>query len=166
MTPLRSRRSPGRRQTSGPFDATRAEAASRRTLNSRSRADWGIFMRAGFASPNIEPDAFTDVDRTVAGGASFSGKQWGRPDDVWAIAGILNNISTSHQMFFNNGGLGIVIGDGQLPHPGLEQILETYYMFPLYSWKVTFDYQLVNNPAYNRDRGPVSIFGSRLHFQF
>lgn len=94
-------------------------------------ADWGVFMRAGFASPNIEPDAFTDVDRTVAGGASLSGKQWGRPDDIWAIAGILNNISTSHQMFFNNGGLGIVIGDGQLPHPGLEQILETYYMFPL-----------------------------------
>ena len=35
-----------------------------------------------------------------------------------AVAGVLNNISTSHQAFFNNGGLGIVIGDGQLPHPG------------------------------------------------
>jgi high affinity Mn2+ porin len=128
--------------------------------------DWGVFLRTGLASPNIEPDAFTDIDRTVAGGAVFNGKSWGRPDDTWGVAGILNNISTSHQIFFNNGGLGILVGDGQLPHPGLEQIMETYYQFPFYSWKVTFDYQFINNPAYNRDRGPVSVFGTRLHFQF
>ena len=135
-------------------------------LEQQITQDWGIFMRTGLASPNVEPDAFTDVDRTIAAGASFSGRQWGRPDDVWAVAGILNNISTSHQTFFNNGGLGIVIGDGQLPHPGIEQILETYYTFPFYGWKVTFDYQFITNPAYNRDRGPVSVFGTRLHFQF
>ncbi|MBV9627747.1 MAG: carbohydrate porin [Xanthobacteraceae bacterium] len=126
----------------------------------------GVFMRTGLASPNIEPDAFTDIDRTVAGGAVFSGKSWGRPDDVWAVAGIVNNISTSHQIFLNNGGLGILVGDGQLPHPGLEQILETYYQFPLATWRVTFDYQLVDNPGYNRDRGPVSVFSTRLHMQF
>jgi high affinity Mn2+ porin len=135
-------------------------------LEQQITPDWGIFMRTGLASPNVEPDAFTDVDRTIAAGASFSGRQWGRPDDVWAVAGILNNISTSHQTFFNNGGLGIVIGDGQLPHPGIEQILETYYTLPFYGWKVTFDYQFITNPAYNRDRGPVSVFGTRLHFQF
>jgi high affinity Mn2+ porin len=126
----------------------------------------GVFMRTGLASPNIEPDAFTDVDRTVAGGAVFSGKAWGRADDVWGVAGIINNISTSHQIFLNNGGLGILVGDGQLPHPGLEQIIETYYQFPLYTWRVTFDYQLIENPGYNRDRGPVSVFGTRLHMQF
>ena len=100
-------------------------------LEQQITPDLGIFMRTGLASPNVEPDAFTDVDRTIAAGASFSGRQWGRPDDVWAVAGILNNISTSHQTFFNNGGLGIVIGDGQLPHPGIEQILETYYTLPV-----------------------------------
>ena len=126
----------------------------------------GVFLRFGLASPNIEPDAFTDIDRTVAGGAVFSGKSWGRPDDVWGVAGIINNISTSHQIFFNNGGLGILVGDGQLPHPGLEQIIETYYQFPLYAWHVTFDYQFIDNPGYNRDRGPVSVFGTRLHMQF
>jgi high affinity Mn2+ porin len=135
-------------------------------LEQQITPDWGVFMRTGLASPNIEPDAFTDIDRTFSAGAVLSGKQWGRPDDVWGVAGIINNISTSHQTFFNNGGLGIVIGDGQLPHPGLEQILETYYVFPLYAWKVTFDYQFINNPAYNRDRGPVSVFGTRLHMQF
>ncbi len=126
----------------------------------------GVFMRTGLASPNIEPDAFTDIDRTIAGGAVFSGKSWGRPDDVWGVAGIVNNISTSHQIFLNNGGLGILVGDGQLPHPGLEQIIETYYQFPLYAWHVTFDYQFIDNPGYNRDRGPVSVFGTRLHMQF
>jgi high affinity Mn2+ porin len=135
-------------------------------LEQQITPEWGVFMRAGFASPNVEPDAFTDVDRTIAAGVSFSGRQWGRSDDVFGIAGIINNISTSHQTFFNNGGLGIVIGDGQLPHPGLEQIMETYYTFPIDVWKVTFDYQFVVNPAYNRDRGPVSVFGMRLHMQF
>jgi high affinity Mn2+ porin len=62
--------------------------------------------------------------------------------------------------------LGILIGDGQLPHPGPEQIIETYYRFPIGSWQATVDYQFITNPAYNRDRGPVSIIGTRLHAQF
>ncbi len=33
-------------------------------------------------------------------------------------------------------------------------------------WHVTLDYQFIVNPAYNRDRGPVSVFGARLHAQF
>lgn len=126
----------------------------------------GIFLRTGFASPNIEPDAFTDIDRTIAGGAALSGKLWGRPDDVWGVAGIINNISTSHQTFLNNGGLGILVGDGQLPRPGLERIVETYYRFPFYGWRVTLDYQFINNPGYNRDRGPASVIGTRFHMQF
>jgi high affinity Mn2+ porin len=31
---------------------------------------------------------------------------------------------------------------------------------------VTADYQLITNPAYNADRGPVSIFSGRLHGEF
>ena len=30
----------------------------------------------------------------------------------------------------------------------------------------TADYQLVVNPGYNADRGPVSIFSGRLHGEF
>jgi high affinity Mn2+ porin len=157
--------------TGGPADITAVRHYTSRSgiaanLEQQITPDWGVFLRTGLASPNIEPDAFTDVDRTIAAGAVFSGKQWGRPDDVWGVAGIINNISTSHQTFLNNGGLGIVIGDGQLPHPGLEQIIETYYTFPVYSWRLTFDYQFINNPAYNRDRGPVSVLGTRAHMQF
>ncbi len=49
---------------------------------------------------------------------------------------------------------------------GPEQIIETYYGFPLSFWRVTFDYQFIANPGYNSDRGPVSVLGARLHAQF
>ena len=79
----------------------------------------------------------------------------------------MNSISKSHQSYFNAGGLGILIGDGQLPNPGLEKIIEAYYSLAVTpASRLTFDYQLIANPAYNRDRGPVSVFGTRLHAQF
>jgi high affinity Mn2+ porin len=59
-----------------------------------------------------------------------------------------------------------LLGDGQLPHPGNEQIFETYYGFPIEAWRVTADYQFIVNPAYNRDRGPISVVAARLHTQF
>jgi high affinity Mn2+ porin len=129
--------------------------------------DLGMFARGGIANGNIEPYEFTDIDQTISGGFSLTGRQWGRPDDTVGVAGIFNRISAVHEAFFNDGGLGILAGDGQLPHPGAEQILETYYSYSLpQSWKITFDYQYIVNPAYNRDRGPVSVLGTRLHWQF
>lgn len=135
-------------------------------LEQQVTPDWGVFLRTGFASPDVEPYEFTDIDRTVAAGAQLTGRSWRRPDDTVGMAGILNEISGRHEAFLNAGGLGILIGDGRLPHPGLEQILETYYSIALRAWRITFDYQLFNNPAYNRDRGPVSVLGLRLHGQF
>jgi high affinity Mn2+ porin len=130
-------------------------------------SDVGAFLRAGWADGNQEPYEFSDIDRTVAGGLSISGKLWGRPDDTVGIAGIINDISKIHQEFLNDGGLGILVGDGQLPNPGLEQILETYYSYAITAaTKLTFDYQLVVNPGYNADRGPVNVFSGRLHWQF
>src|ERR1039458_9368143 len=70
---------------------------------------------------SVEPWDFTDIDRTVSGGVSISGKQWGRPADTVGIAGVVNGIAGVHQAFFNAGGLGILIGDGQLPNPGIEK---------------------------------------------
>jgi high affinity Mn2+ porin len=128
--------------------------------------DIGVFARAGIASGNIEPYEFSDIDRTVAAGATVSGKKWGRPDDAFGIAGVANGISKQHEAYFNAGGLGILVGDGQLPNPGGEYILETFYSFPIWFWRATLDYQLIVNPAYNRDRGPVSVFGTRLRAQF
>ncbi len=126
----------------------------------------GVFGRLGWADSNVEPYEFTDVDRTAAAGMSVSGKAWGRSDDTFGVAGVVNAISAGHIAYLNAGGLGILVGDGQLPHPGLEQIIETYYSFGIGSWQASVDYQLIVNPAYNRDRGPVSVIGTRLHAQF
>jgi high affinity Mn2+ porin len=83
------------------------------------------------------------------------------------VAFVDNRISALREEYLDLGGLGILVGDGKLPHPGAEQILETYYSVGALSWlHVTVDYQWVKNPAYNTDRGPASIFGLRLHAQF
>lgn len=126
----------------------------------------GLFARAGYSRGDLEAYAFTDADITLSGGTSLSGKLWGRPNDTLGIAGILNTISTQHQAYFNAGGLSALIGDGMLPRPGAEKIMEIYYSLPVLSWMLTFDYQFIANPAYNRDRGPVSVIGTRLHAQF
>jgi high affinity Mn2+ porin len=127
----------------------------------------GLFLRAGWADGNIEPWDFTDIDRTVSGGVSINGKSWGRPDDTVGIAGVVNGISSAHIAFLNAGGLGIVIGDGQLTNYGLEKIFEAYYSFALNaSTRLTFDYQFVANPGYNADRGPANVFAARAHWQF
>jgi high affinity Mn2+ porin len=129
-------------------------------------ADLGVFARAGWADGNVEPYEFTDTDRTVAAGLSLSGTSWGRPKDTFGLAGIVNGISSVHAAYLNAGGLGILIGDGKLPNPGSEKIIEALYSFPMGPWLATLDYQLVANPGYNRDRGPVSVVGTRLHAQF
>jgi high affinity Mn2+ porin len=101
------------------------------------------------------------------GGVSVTGKRWHWPDDTLGIAGVINSLSGVHEAFFDAGGLGIVIGDGKLPHPGLEEIFETYYSYALNSsTRLTFDYQFVNNPAYNTERGPVNVFAGRFLWQF
>jgi len=157
--------------TGGPADIAavrqyRSRGGVDMNIEQEITSDLGVFVRAGAADGNIEPYEYTDVDRTVAAGLSLTGKQWGRPDDTFGFAGIVNGISAAHEAFLNDGGLGILVGDGMLPHPGLEKIIETYYEFPVYTWHATLDYQFIVNPAYNRDRGPVSVIGTRLHTEF
>lgn len=135
-------------------------------LEQQVTEELGVFARAGYADGNIEPYDFADIDRTVAVGLQLTGKQWGRPDDTFGLAGIVNGISKIHQEYFNDGGLGILVGDGMLPHPGPEQILETYYEFPVSYFKLTLDYQFIVNPGYDEDRGPVSVIGARAHTEF
>jgi hypothetical protein len=48
-----------------------------------------------------------------------------------------------------------------------EKIFEAYYSYKLNRWSaLTFDYQFIADPAYNADRGPVSIFSARAHAEF
>jgi high affinity Mn2+ porin len=129
--------------------------------------DVRLFARLGKASGNVESFEFTDIDRTVLVGVSLNGSQWLRPKDMVGLAGIDNGISGARERFLNAGGMGILVGDGQLPHSGPEQIIETYYQVTLWQHvQLTVDYQWINHPAYNRDRGPASIIAGRFHVQF
>ena len=79
----------------------------------------------------------------------------------------VNGASGDAKQFFAAGGLGILVGDGQLLHSGPKYILETYYSVAVFTFvKLSLDYQFVDHPAYNRDRGPVSVFGFRAHGEF
>jgi high affinity Mn2+ porin len=99
------------------------------SLEQEITPDLGVFMRTGFANGAIEPGSFTDVDRTISGGLQLIGTRWGRPDDSFGLAGVINGISSQHEAFLNAGGIGITVGDGRLPNPGLEKIVETSTSF-------------------------------------
>ena len=126
----------------------------------------GLFGRWSWNDGKTEIMAFTDIDASLSLGASIKGTRWGRPDDVIGLGGAINSLSRDHRYFIAAGGLGILIGDGQLNYRR-ERILETYYAYALNKqFTLTGDYQLITNPAYNADRGPVSVFSGRLHGEF
>jgi high affinity Mn2+ porin len=126
----------------------------------------GAFTRLGWNDGQTESWAYADVSKSGSAGLSVKGGFWNRPDDTVGLAGIVNGISRVQQDYFAAGGLGILAGDGALSY-GLEKTLETYYKAQV--WKniyATADYQYVIDPAYNAARGPVSILGIRLHWEF
>jgi high affinity Mn2+ porin len=158
--------------TGGPPDPAAVRRYASRggvglTVEQQVAKDIGVFLRAGWAEGDKETYEFTDIDHTVAAGASLTGARWGRGDDTVGLAGVVNEPSEQRKQFLAAGGLGILIGDGRLVNSGPEEILETYYSLgvvkPLH---LTFDYQYITNPGYNRDRGPVSVFSARVHAQF
>ena len=129
--------------------------------------DLGAFARLSFANGAQETYEFTDIDQSVAAGISLKGTSWGRSDDTAGIAGVVNGISKAARSYFAAGGLGVLIGDGRLPHYATENVMEAYYNAHATKWlTATLDYQFAVNPAYNADRGPVSILGVRLHASF
>lgn len=128
--------------------------------------DIGAFARFSFNDGRNEIISFTDVDRSLSGGLSIKGSFWGRPTDTVGIGGAINGLSSAHRDFLAAGGLGLLIGDGRLNY-GNERIFETYYAYAINrNFTMTADYQMIANPAYNADRGPVSIFSARLHGEF
>jgi high affinity Mn2+ porin len=129
--------------------------------------DLGMFTRVSYNDGSQEAYEFTEINRGLSTGLSLKGTSWNRAGDTVGAAYIVDGISQAAQRYFAAGGLGILIGDGRLPHYGLENGLETYYSAQLASWFwATADYQLIVNPAYSPDRGPVNIFGLRLHAEF
>jgi high affinity Mn2+ porin len=129
--------------------------------------DLGVFARLSINDGSKEAYEFTEINRSLSLGLSLKGARWQRPDDTVGFAFVVNDISNDARAYLAAGGLGILIGDGRLPHYGTEDIVETYYKLEVTEGvSLTADYQFVANPAYNNDRGPVSIFGGRIHLAF
>lgn len=128
--------------------------------------DLGLFSRLSWNPGRSQEFMFTEIDRSATLGLSLKGLRWNRPDDTVGLAGVINTLSGAHREFFAAGNLGFMVGDGRLNYAP-EQIVESYYDFQLHKGvDFTLDYQFVNNPGYNADRGPVSIFAVRFHVEY
>lgn len=129
--------------------------------------DYGVFVRGGYLDPRYEVFTATDCFKNIQFGLAITGTQWNRPNDSLGIAAGFSGYSPIETTYLNLGGAANTIADGKLPYPGWERTFETYYSYALTpSVAVTADYQLIANPAYNTQRGPVNVFGARAHWQF
>ena len=99
-------------------------------------------------------------------GADLAGDGWRRKLDKVGAVFVSNGIGADHQHYLELGGKGFLLGDGGLDY-GRENIVESYYN--AHVWRGIFmgpDLQHINNPGYNRDRGPVWVPGMRWHLEF
>jgi high affinity Mn2+ porin len=124
------------------------------------------FGRFGWDNGKTESFAYTEVDQTFAGGLGANGAWWHRKQDRAGIAFVTNAITKDHQIYLADGGLGFLLGDGGLNY-GRENIVESYYT--VHVWRgiyVAPGVQHINDPGYNRDRGPVIVPSFRAHMEF
>jgi high affinity Mn2+ porin len=126
----------------------------------------GVFARLGWSDGRNESWCFSDTDRTASAGVSVKGASWRRDDDTLGFAGVVNGISRIHRAYFAAGGMGILAGDGALDYAP-ERALETYYDAQITpQLHAAVDYQLIVAPAFNAARGPISVFGARVHWEY
>jgi high affinity Mn2+ porin len=125
----------------------------------------GMFLRLGWNDGHSESWAFTEIDRSAAVGLALQGLPWERDSDVLGLALMVNGLSRDHRDYLAAGGYGFIIGDGRLDYAP-ESIVEGYYSVGFGGFlSLSIDYQLVNNPGYNHDRGPVNILAVRGHLE-
>ena len=128
--------------------------------------DVGVFLRAMVSDGQTEVYAYTSTDRSLAFGLLAGGTLWHRQNDTFGLAGNFGWISAAHANYLRLGGVDGFIGDGGLRQAS-EAVGEVFYSVAALSdvW-LSADYQLIVNPAFNADRGPVHLFGLRAHAEF
>jgi high affinity Mn2+ porin len=126
----------------------------------------GVFARLSWNDGRTQNWMFTEMDRAVSAGLAFDGNRWNRPGDTVGLGFNLGWISAGRRRYLDAGGIGFITGDGRLSYAP-EAVMEAYYDVRLGPGvNAAANVQLVVNPAYNADRGPVPIFGLRLHSAF
>lgn len=126
----------------------------------------GVFGRLGWNDGHTETFSTAEVDRVVSLGGQISGAHWHRASDVLGVAIAQSDLSGPHKAYLAAGGLGLALGDGALSY-GSERVVEAYYAYQL-SPKASLSpgYQFIQNPGFNRARGPASVASLRLHVTF
>lgn len=125
--------------------------------------NYQLFIRASYNDGLNESWAFTEIDQSVCLGLSKKLAWYKRKHDVVGLAFVSNGLSSNHKKYLQQGGYGFIIGDGQLNY-SRENIMELYYAFYMNRYlTITPDYQFIQNPAYNADRGAVHVFSLRVH---
>jgi carbohydrate-selective porin OprB len=125
-----------------------------------------LFGRTGANEGQNESFAYTEVNNAAVVGGDVDGATWHRDNDRVGVAFVSDGLSAPHREYLRLGGLGFLLGDGTLTY-GRESIVETYYTAHL--WRGVFasaQFQHIANPGYNRDRGPATVTGVRLHVDF
>jgi high affinity Mn2+ porin len=126
----------------------------------------GVYTRFGLSPDYVETYATADNHLFFSAGLSVAGAWWGRPNDTVGLGGIYNQASNQELQLLTMGGNGNIVPGGYNFNTGAEKVIEAYYNYQLNSsTSVAFDYQCITNPAFNASRGPVNIFGGRLHWQ-
>jgi len=125
-----------------------------------------VFSRVGWNEGAHESFAYTEVDQTVLFGGDYAGTRWHQPDDKFGVAFVSNAIKKYHQTYLAYGGLGFLLGDGRLNY-GRENIVEGYYTHHIHTGLfASLGLTHINDPGYNRDRGPVWVPSMRMHVDF
>ena len=126
----------------------------------------GLFGRYSWDDGRTETFVYTEIDSSLSGGYQLSGAKWRRPKDHVSVGLVRNGLSAPHRDYLAAGGVGFIVGDGALRY-GPEQILETQYAYQISGpVALTLDFQHIQNPGYNRDRGPINVPSLRLHAEF
>ena len=135
--------------------------------------DSGVFLRLGWDDAKTQDFVFTEVDRVVSAGGQLSGVHWRRAADRLGVGVAIQGLSGPHRDYLAAGGSGFILGDGRLDYDR-EKIIEAYYCAQ-WSWEalhaplrlqVTPDVQYIQNPGFNRDRGPVRFYALRLQLEY
>jgi hypothetical protein len=124
------------------------------------------YARWGWDNGKTESFAYTEIDSTFNQGIGLNGALWHRKQDRAGVAFVSNGIKKDHQVYLADGGQGFLLGDGGLRY-GRENIFESYYT--VHVWRgiyVAPGVQHINDPGYNRDRGPVVVPTLRAHVEF
>jgi high affinity Mn2+ porin len=146
--------------------ATRSKYGFGANLEQQVTNDVGVFARLGWNDGATETWCFTEIDRTASAGALINGTVWGRGKDTLGVAAVVNGLSSPHKDYLAAGGYGFMLGDGRLNYRR-EGIVETFYSLDVIDkLALSLDYQRVQNPAYNADRGPVNVWTVRVHYEF